>query len=398
MLVAVLFSFNAGRSRTRLAGLLDAVVLRRPAAVGLARRQPAHRADATPCGSGVLATAITVPLGVAFALGLDRWRGRLPPGRQLRRCCCRSCCPRSLLAVALLFVVTQVRHAAARSARPAQVVGLVTFQLSYPVVIVRARLLTIGKQYEEAAVDLGASPIGAVRRVLLPMLMPAIFASAVLVFADVIDDFVIVRYLSGDSSTEPMSVKIYNTARAAPTPGAERAGDLDAARLVLAVVIGFVVYRWLTRGEKDVVQHRELRRRAVGDDPVLRQRVDGRDAACVRDGARLTSVDPVTGEPWAEAADSGARRRRRRLRQPRPRRSRLAADDATASGCDALLAAADLLAAHADELAALEVRDTGKPRRVVDDEEIPPTLDQLRFFAGAARMLEGRAVGEYEEG
>ena len=43
-------------------------------------------------------------------------------------------------------------------------------------------------------------------------------ASAVLVFADVIDDFVIVRYLSGDSSTEPTSVKIYNTARAAPTP------------------------------------------------------------------------------------------------------------------------------------------------------------------------------------
>ena len=36
-----------------------------------------------------------------------------------------------------------------------------TFQLSYPVVIVRARLLTIGKQYEQAAIDLGASPMGA---------------------------------------------------------------------------------------------------------------------------------------------------------------------------------------------------------------------------------------------
>ena len=76
-------------------------------------------------------------------------------------------------------------------------IGLVTYQLSYPVVIVRARLLTIGRDYEEAAVDLGASPARAVRRVLLRMLVPAIFASAVLVFADVIDDFVIVRYLSG---------------------------------------------------------------------------------------------------------------------------------------------------------------------------------------------------------
>src|SRR6202043_2121645 len=101
---------------------------------------------------------------------------------------------------------------------PAQVVGLVTFQISFPVVIVRARLLSIGNQYEEAAMDLGASPVQAVRRVLLPMLWPAIFASAVLVFADVIDDFVIVRYLSSDASTEPVSVKIYNTARGAPSP------------------------------------------------------------------------------------------------------------------------------------------------------------------------------------
>ena len=139
--------------------------------------------------------------------------------------------PETLMAVALLFVITQVATPLTPGTT-AQVVGLVTFQLSYPVVIVRARLLTIGKQYEEAAVDLGASPIGAVRRVLLPMLVPAIFASTVLVFADVIDDFVIVRYLSGDSSTEPVSVKIYNTARAAPDAGAERARHAAAGLLV----------------------------------------------------------------------------------------------------------------------------------------------------------------------
>ncbi len=129
-------------------------------------------------------------------------------------------------------------------------VGLVTFQLSYPVVIVRSRLLTIGKQYEEAAIDLGASPIGAVRRVLLPMLLPAIFASTVLVFADVIDDFVIVRYLSGDSSTEPVSVKIYNTARAAPTPALNALATLLLLASLLAVVVGFVIYRRLTRGRE----------------------------------------------------------------------------------------------------------------------------------------------------
>ena len=97
--------------------------------------------------------------------------------------------------------------------------------------IVRARLLTIGRDYEEAAVDLGASPAGAVWRVLLKMLYPAIFASAVLVFADVIDDFILVRYLSGDSSTETVSIKVYNTARAAPTPALNALTTLLLARL-----------------------------------------------------------------------------------------------------------------------------------------------------------------------
>jgi spermidine/putrescine transport system permease protein len=131
-----------------------------------------------------------------------------------------------------------------------QVIGLVTFQLSYPVVIVRARLLTIGRDYEEAAVDLGASPIGAVWRVLIKMLFPAIFASTVLVFADVIDDFVIVRYLSGDSSTEPVSVKMFNTARAAPTPALNAVATVLLVMSLLAVTIGLLGYKFFTKGEK----------------------------------------------------------------------------------------------------------------------------------------------------
>jgi spermidine/putrescine transport system permease protein len=159
--------------------------------------------------------------------------------------------PETLLAVALLFLVNQIVTPLTLGTS-AQVAGLVTFQLSYPVVIVRARLLTIGKQYEQAAIDLGASPMAAVWRVLLPMLSPAIFASAVLVFADVIDDFVIVRYLSGDASSEPTSVKIYNTARAAPTPALNALATLMLLASFLAVVVGLLAYRWLSRGERDV--------------------------------------------------------------------------------------------------------------------------------------------------
>jgi spermidine/putrescine transport system permease protein len=157
--------------------------------------------------------------------------------------------PEILIAVSLLFVAT-VLVSPLKLGTSGQVLGLVTFQLSYPVVIVRARLLTIGRDYEEAAIDLGASPFGAVRRVLLKMLLPAIFASAVLVFADVIDDFIIVRYLSGDSSTEPVSVKVYNTARAAPTPALNALTTLLLAASLVAVAVGFLAYRWFTRGEK----------------------------------------------------------------------------------------------------------------------------------------------------
>jgi spermidine/putrescine transport system permease protein len=157
--------------------------------------------------------------------------------------------PEILLAGALLFVAT-VLATPLHVGTWGQVVGLVTYQLSYPVVIVRSRLLTIGRDYEEAAIDLGASPLGALRRVLLKMLLPAIFASTVLVFADVIDDFIIVRYLSGDSSTEPVSVKVYNTARAAPTPALNALTTLLLLASLLSVIIGYLLYRWLTRGEK----------------------------------------------------------------------------------------------------------------------------------------------------
>jgi betaine-aldehyde dehydrogenase len=64
----------------------------------------------------------------------------------------------------------------------------------------------------------------------------------------------------------------------------------------------------------------------------------------------------------------------------------------------ALLKLADAIEERADEIADLEAANAGKPRKAVVEEEMPPIIDQLRFFAGAARCLEGRASGEYTEG
>jgi spermidine/putrescine transport system permease protein len=246
VLIAVLYSFNDGRSRTTWQGFSFRWYWG-DQTLSVWHNDALQTALLQTVKLGVIATAITVPLGVLFAIGIDRWRGRLPAGANFLMLV-SFVLPEVLLAVALLFVITTL-VVPIDLGSTAQVIGLVTFQVSYPAVLVRARLATIGPQYEEAAMDLGASPLGALRRVTLPMLLPAIFASTVLVFADVIDDFVLVRYLSGNASTEPVSVKIYNTARGAPTPALNALATLLLLAALTAVVVGFLIFRRMTRGD-----------------------------------------------------------------------------------------------------------------------------------------------------
>jgi spermidine/putrescine transport system permease protein len=246
VLIAVMFSFNDGRSRTNWQGFSFRWYWTDQTR-SVWHDANLHTALLQTLKLGVITTVICVPLGVLFAIGIDRWRGRLPSGANVLMLI-SFVIPEVLLAVALLFVVTNLALPVGLGTS-AQVVGLVTYQVAYPAVLVRARLATIGNQYEEAATDLGASAFGALRRVTLPMLMPAIFASTVLVFADVIDDFVLVRYLSIGASTEPVSVKIYNTARAAPTPALNALATLLLVASLAAVVVGFLIFRRLTRND-----------------------------------------------------------------------------------------------------------------------------------------------------
>ncbi|MFC5380362.1 aminobutyraldehyde dehydrogenase [Aquipuribacter nitratireducens] len=130
--------------------------------------------------------------------------------------------------------------------------------------------------------------------------------------------------------------------------------------------------------------------------PVLRNFIGGQ-AVEARAEAHDDLVDPATARVVARA----------------PRSSAADVDAAYAAASDAfpgwrdstpaerqlaLLRIADAVEARAAELVELEVQDTGKPFDLTTSEEIPPTVDQIRFFAGAARMLEGRAAGEYMAG
>jgi 1-pyrroline dehydrogenase len=124
--------------------------------------------------------------------------------------------------------------------------------------------------------------------------------------------------------------------------------------------------------------------------------VDGRDAPAA-DGRTSELVDPATGAVHGEAVVSGEsdvddvmitawQAFQDWRKTPPAKRQR------------ALLKLADALEERAEEFADLECAETGKPRRVVLTDEIPECVNALRFFAGAARMLEGTATAEYLEG
>ena len=116
--------------------------------------------------------------------------------------------------------------------------------------------------------------------------------------------------------------------------------------------------------------------------------IDGKQVEAA-DGQTLDVVNPVTGEKYATAPLSG----------PADVDAAMAAAAAAFPGWRdttpsqrslALFRIADAIEARADELVAIEVENTGKPIALTLSEEMPPTIDQIRFFAAAARNLEGQ--------
>jgi betaine-aldehyde dehydrogenase len=115
------------------------------------------------------------------------------------------------------------------------------------------------------------------------------------------------------------------------------------------------------------------------------------------DGRSTDVIDPSTGEAYATAALSGAVDIDAAF-QAAERAFESWRDTTPSERQRALLRIADAIEERADELVEVESQNTGKPRQLTADEELPPMCDQIRFFAGAARVLEGRSAGEYMSG
>jgi betaine-aldehyde dehydrogenase len=126
---------------------------------------------------------------------------------------------------------------------------------------------------------------------------------------------------------------------------------------------------------------------------ILRNFVNGQFTGAVS-GAVSEVVDPSTGEAYASAPVSGPQDVDTAL-QAAATAFRTWRDSTPAERSLALLKFADAIEARAEDLIEAESRNTGKPVALTRTDEVPPLADELRFFAGAARVLEGRSAGEY---
>ncbi len=239
VLIAIQFSFNDGRSRSTWQGFSfrwywgDS---------GSVVSDPSLRlALSNTLQLALLTTLVATPLGVALALGLTRWRGRTSRaanGLMLLP----LATPEIVMGSALYLVFTNL-YTLIPLGRTAQLLGHVTFSVSYVVIIVRSRLHSIGAEYEAAARDLGATPMQALRTVLLPLLTPAVLAGALIVFASSMDDFVISAFLSTDASSVTVPIKLYSAVRTAPSPALNALATLLLLGSALALVLAWAVLR-----------------------------------------------------------------------------------------------------------------------------------------------------------
>jgi spermidine/putrescine transport system permease protein len=239
VVLAVQFSFNAGRSRSTFQGfslqwyegIFDASSINFDETLLQALMNSLKLAGLT--------VPLATILGVGLALGLARWRGRgSGPANFLMLFPLVT--PEIVMGVSLFLIFTQLYGVSLGI--PAMLLGHITFSISYVVIVVRGRLFAIGREYEEAAMDLGASSAGALRRVLVPLLAPAVFASAFIVFAISIDDFVISAFLCvQDCTTIP--IKIYSAARNAGNPSLNAIASIMMFSSLLAITAAVLIQR-----------------------------------------------------------------------------------------------------------------------------------------------------------
>ncbi len=237
VIIAVAYSFNDGRSRSVWQGFSLRWWFTDPHA-SLWHNDAMRNAIANSLILSFSTMLIVTPLGITLAIGAQRIRGRSKIVVQ-GLTSAPLITPEIVVGAALLLTFTRL-FTMIPLGYTAQLLGNVTFSLSSVVIIVRARLISIGSSFEEAARDLGATSVQALRFVLMPMLWPSVMASLVVVFATVIDDFVITSFLSSGVGSETVPLRIYSSVRGGATPALNALATLLVLTSFTVLIIGLL--------------------------------------------------------------------------------------------------------------------------------------------------------------
>ncbi len=242
ILVVVIYSFNSARSLQVFGGLSFRWYR--------AFWNDPQIKDSLVASFEVAAVTMVVAtiLGTLLAFGLVRARGRIGGSANILMLL-PLITPEIVTAVGLLLLFGRVGTPLSLKTI---ILGHITFSISYVTVIVRARLSLLNREVEEAAMDLGATELGALRLVTLPALYPAIAASALLVFVLSFDDFVTSVFTSG-AGTSPLPVRIYSLLRVGVSPEINAVGTTMIGITLLLALALLPLTLWRRRTEPPVV-------------------------------------------------------------------------------------------------------------------------------------------------
>lgn len=186
----------------------------------------------------VVSTIVATILGTVLAIGMDRF----PWGRKTNTFLdlvlhIPVVIPDIILAAALVvaFGLLRVISSLFEPGLFNMIIGHITFQISFVALVVRSRLVSIGRDVEEAARDLFASTPYLLRRVTIPLLLPGIVAGAMLAFTLSLDDFVISFFTAGPESVT-LPLFIFAAVRRGVTPQIHALSTLVVLITVILII------------------------------------------------------------------------------------------------------------------------------------------------------------------
>jgi spermidine/putrescine transport system permease protein/putrescine transport system permease protein len=239
--VVVLFSFNSVKSLQSFQGFslqwysdfLNDETLRESLFVSLS--------------IAAITMVIATVIGTTLAIGLVRARTRWSPAANILMLI-PLVTPEIVAGISALLLFSQL---GIQLSFWTIVIAHITFSISYVTVVVRGRLASMGDDVEQAAMDLGATRLQAVRLVLVPGLWPAIVAAGLLTFALSFDDFVLSFFTTGED-VQPLPVRIWSAIRFGVSPTINAIGTLMMVVSLTAVVAAVLLPRFFGRKESGI--------------------------------------------------------------------------------------------------------------------------------------------------